>query len=88
MQNMFYEMKSISAFSLTEQSVENTDDVWFINYYSTQCSHCHDLAPTVGDQYWVITESRQYLTPTLNCYDLGSRTDIDLVVQYFAPNYA
>ncbi|KAI0227084.1 DnaJ-like subfamily C member 10 [Lamellibrachia satsuma] len=29
-----------------EQSVENTDDIWFINYYSTHCSHCHDLAPT------------------------------------------
>ena len=29
-----------------EQAVENTDDVWFINYYSTHCSHCHDLAPT------------------------------------------
>jgi DnaJ homolog subfamily C member 10 len=24
----------------------NKDTIWFINYYSTQCSHCHDLAPT------------------------------------------
>ncbi|XP_050418751.1 dnaJ homolog subfamily C member 10 [Patella vulgata] len=28
-----------------EQSVEGTDDIWFINYYSPQCSHCHQLAP-------------------------------------------
>lgn len=29
-----------------EVSVEGTDDVWFVNFYSTHCSHCHDLAPT------------------------------------------
>ncbi|CAH1790318.1 unnamed protein product [Owenia fusiformis] len=29
-----------------EQSVEGTDDIWFINYYSPQCSHCHELAPS------------------------------------------
>ncbi|KAL3855342.1 hypothetical protein ACJMK2_014558 [Sinanodonta woodiana] len=29
-----------------EQSVEGTDDVWFINFYSPHCSHCHTLAPT------------------------------------------
>ncbi|OWF49324.1 DnaJ-like subfamily C member 10 [Mizuhopecten yessoensis] len=28
-----------------EQSVEGTDDVWFVNFYSSGCSHCHDLAP-------------------------------------------
>jgi DnaJ family protein C protein 10 len=31
-----------------EQSVENSDDIWFVNYYSPQCSHCHELAPTVS----------------------------------------
>ncbi|KAK7113286.1 dnaJ homolog subfamily C member 10-like [Littorina saxatilis] len=29
-----------------EVSVDGTDDIWFINFYSTHCSHCHDLAPT------------------------------------------
>ncbi|KAK3756722.1 hypothetical protein RRG08_018446 [Elysia crispata] len=32
-----------------EQSVEGTGELWFINYYSTHCSHCHDLAPTWRD---------------------------------------
>ncbi|CAF4064051.1 unnamed protein product, partial [Rotaria magnacalcarata] len=27
------------------QSVDGSQDVWFINYYSPQCSHCHELAP-------------------------------------------
>lgn len=29
-----------------EQSVEGTQDLWFINFYSPHCSHCHHLAPT------------------------------------------
>ncbi|GFO05576.1 Dnaj homolog subfamily c member 10-like [Plakobranchus ocellatus] len=32
-----------------EQSVEGTGELWFINFYSTHCSHCHDLAPTWRD---------------------------------------
>ena len=29
-------------------SVAGTEDVWFVNFYSPQCSHCHHLAPTVS----------------------------------------
>jgi DnaJ family protein C protein 10 len=29
-----------------EQSVDGTEDVWFINFYSPRCSHCHELADT------------------------------------------
>ena len=31
----------------TELSVDGTSDVWFINFYSPRCSHCHELAPAV-----------------------------------------
>lgn len=28
-----------------EQSVHNSPYIWFVNFYSPQCSHCHQLAP-------------------------------------------
>lgn len=28
-----------------QSSVVESEDVWFVNYYSPQCSHCHHLAP-------------------------------------------
>lgn len=28
-----------------DQSVRNSPYIWFINFYSPQCSHCHHLAP-------------------------------------------
>ncbi|CAD5208686.1 unnamed protein product [Bursaphelenchus xylophilus] len=29
-----------------QEKVISSGDFWFINFYSTFCSHCHDLAPT------------------------------------------
>ncbi|KAI3379249.1 hypothetical protein SNEBB_008379 [Seison nebaliae] len=28
-----------------EAAVKNSDTIWFINYYSAHCGHCHELAP-------------------------------------------
>jgi len=29
-----------------QQNVIDSGDLWFVNFYSTYCSHCHELAPT------------------------------------------
>ena len=57
---------------ISEQSVDGTDDVWFINYYSPHCSHCHDLAPTVSQLK--ITQVLHSLTsiPNSSAYSVES----------------
>jgi len=59
----------------TELSVDGTDDVWFINFYSARCSHCHQLAPAVsasvtqlGVMYTLISScSWQYMSKVSTC---------------------
>lgn len=38
-----------------DQSVVDSDDLYFVNFYSTFCSHCHDLAPTVSFSPLILT---------------------------------
>lgn len=41
--------------NFAEQSVDGTEDIWFINFYSPHCSHCHELAPTVSNLFTLVT---------------------------------
>lgn len=52
----------IDLFIHLVQAVDSsTDTIWFINFYSTQCSHCHDLAPTVTFKYcYIFKKKRNY----------------------------
>lgn len=43
----FHINASYLFFSL-ERTVLDSSDMWFINFYSPQCSHCHILAPSVS----------------------------------------
>jgi len=43
------EIHTLSRSDFAEEVVES-EEIWFINFYSTFCSHCHALAPTVG--FW------------------------------------
>ena len=48
------------------QMVEtNTDIIWFVNFYSNQCSHCHELAPTVITNFFLIYLLAKLITRSL-----------------------
>lgn len=37
-----------------QEEVTYSSDFWFINFYSTFCSHCHALAPTVNYKILIV----------------------------------
>ncbi|VDK70919.1 unnamed protein product [Gongylonema pulchrum] len=47
---IYDEDKEIVTFSRSdfEKVVSESAETWFINFYSTFCSHCHQLAPVVS----------------------------------------
>ncbi|PIO59749.1 hypothetical protein TELCIR_18777, partial [Teladorsagia circumcincta] len=49
-----------------QRLVTQSSEVWFINFYSTYCSHCHQLAPTV---LHLTSDNIESLTTTWQPYD-------------------
>lgn len=56
-------------FHVLSDAAVNSGELWFVNFYSAGCSHCHDLAPTVYIFYIPITKVLLFL--------------IDLLLEFF-----
>nr|CAD7400745.1 unnamed protein product [Timema poppensis] len=63
-----------------EQSVLNTDTLWFINFYSPICSHCHEMAPEWRKMAWELEGVIRI--GAVNCVDEWNLCNMEHIASY------
>nr|CAD7394801.1 unnamed protein product [Timema cristinae] len=63
-----------------EQSVLSTDTLWFINFYSPICSHCHEMAPEWRKMAWELEGVVRI--GAVNCVDEWNLCNTEHIASY------